>query len=449
MKHMYMLTALVAFMLGIMAMPATAQMKPYENPAYGADSASRIANAYDYNYLSDKYKARDYDGAVALLNDLLVNAPKISQNIYIYGANIYRTKIATAKSLAEKKSYVDSLMYVYDKRIEAFGDHATQGKVYIMNLKAGDYLNYNPADRDGIRDLYVAVIDEAGNNADQTTVLNYFNAMTTDYKNMGIETDLYLTEYDRLNSILESKEQTEETIKNKETFEGLFIGSGAADCDNLEKLFRPRFEANPNDTVLMAKTMRLLIRNKCQNDFILELGEAYYAVAPSSEIAMLLASSFEERKDYEKSRQYLTEAIAVEPNPTAKANLAVRIAGSEIGAGNLREAASFARQAIEINPENGFAYLLLAQSYGMASGSSCNGFESQAASWLVVDFLAKAKSLLSNDASQVETINGLISTYSAYFPSAEECFFRNLDTGASYSVNCGWITGRTTVRTNR
>lgn len=446
MKKNFLLTAFAALILAASTVSAQAQ-QAYENPAYGADSATRVANALNYNYLNDKYKARDYDGAALLLSDLMVSAPRISQNIYIYGVTIYRNKIAGSTSVAERNSNVDSLMYIYDKRIENFGDHATRGKSYIMALKAADYLNYKATDRDGIRELYTAAIAEAGNTVDPNTIVTYFNAATTDYKNMDIETEFYLNEYDRLFAVLDGEIQaTEESAKAIETFEALFIGSGAADCENLEKLFRPRFEAAPNDTTVMAKAMSLLVRNACTSDLVTEIGEAYYAVSPSASTAMLLAAAFEEKSDFEKSRQYLTEAIAVEEDPTMKANLAVRIAGSELGSGNARSAASYARQAIEINPENGFAYLFLAQAYGMGSGTACSGFESQAAAWLVVDYLSRARTLLADDATQVQTINGLIGTYSQYYPTDEECFFRNLGNGSSYTVSCGWISGSTTVR---
>jgi len=35
---------------------------------------------------------------------------------------VMKNKIARAKSVAEKKTYIDSLMLLYDLRIENFGD---------------------------------------------------------------------------------------------------------------------------------------------------------------------------------------------------------------------------------------------------------------------------------------------------------------------------------------
>ena len=50
---------------------------------------------------------------------------------------------------------------------------------------------------------------------------------------------------------------------------------------------------------------------------------------------------------------------------------------------------------------------------------------------------------------QIESIDQQIAGYRAAFPSNEEAFFRGLENGQGYTVNCGWVSGRTTVRLNR
>ena len=68
------------------------------------------------------------------------------------GITLYKNKIARAKSIAEKNTYTDSLMIVYDLRNEYFGDHPKYGTPYILDRKAREYLMYKPADRKGIRE---------------------------------------------------------------------------------------------------------------------------------------------------------------------------------------------------------------------------------------------------------------------------------------------------------
>ena len=161
---------------------------------------------------------------------------------------------------------------------------------------------------------------------------------------------------------------------------------------------------------------------------------------------MLLATALEERQETDKAIQYLTQAMEHESNPVQQANIAVRIAGTELSAKRAQSAAQYARQAISINPDNGFAYLMLAQAYVIGTSSCSDAFAKQSVYWLASDALGNARRLLSEDPAQVENIDSQLAAFRANFPAADECFFRGLKDGDSFDVSCGWISGRTTVR---
>lgn len=424
---------------------AFAQGSYLENPNWGATEADRQANALTFNFFTDNYNNNNYDAAVKYLQEMLAKAPKASANIYVYGVNIYKNKIAKATSVAQKKGYIDSMMMLYDKRIEHFGEHATRGKGYIMSFKARDYLTYNPADREGIIKLFREAIAENGEAVDSDILLIYFKELVDDYKADNIEADFLLNEYDRLIVFFDT-DPSPEKEEAKKSFEAYFISSGAANCDNLEKLFGARITANPTDLPTLEKAVALLTRGNCKGDFFLSVAEKYYKAKPTSNTAMVLASAFEEKKDFTKALKYLHEAIANESDPTAKSNLCVRIAGSELSAGNARVAADFARQALSINPDNGYAQLILAQSYAVGANTACSDFARQSAFWLVYDNLAEARRMLANDEGQVKNLDSQMASLRQNFPTKEECFFRGLEDGAGYNVSCGWISGRTAVR---
>lgn len=424
-----------------------AQAQAYlQDPKYGNTPDERKENVLRINYFNDAYKNKNYDQAVQYMKELIASAPRASQNIYINGINIFRSKVAEAKTPEARQSALDSLMMLYDLRIENFGDHATRGRTYLLGLKARDYLSLSPDKKEEVKRLFKEAMEAAGDQADPDLINIYFNSLVEDYKNDALSTDVLLSEYDRLAKIYEGS-TAEDKEDQKKIFDNLFISSGAASCENLEKVFKPTIDGTPSLDDLK-KVFRLLAGNNCVSDFQIEVSEKLYAAEPSSDVAMLLASAFENKKDFVNSRKYLNEAIATETDPSAKANLAVRIAGGELQQGNAREAADFARQAIEIDPTNGYGYMILANAY--ASGANaCSGFDRQTAFWLVVDTLAKAKELLANDAAQVASIDQQMASYRAAFPSNEEAFFRGLENGQGYTVNCGWVSGRTTVRLNR
>lgn len=437
------LKLLFAFGLAVASLSVSAQ-DYLEDPRYGANPEERQANVIILNFFNDMFNNQDYDNAVKHLQVLLEKAPKASQNIYINGANIYKNKIARATSLAQKNSYIDSLMMIYDMRAEHFGDHPKRGKGYILTFKARDYLTYKPMDREGVKKIFVEAIDANGDDIDPDFVNIYFKELTDDYKADNVEADVLLSEYDKLIRIFDVN-VTPEKGQAKETFEALFISSGAANCENLEKLFKPRIEEAPGDTALLEKAVAVLTRANCKGDFQLQLAEKFYTIKPTSNTAMALADAFTERKDHVKALKYLNEAIATETDPAAKANLSVHIAAVELTAGNSRSAAEYAKKAIDIDPEHGYAYMILGQAYAVGA-SNCSGFDRQSAFWIVYDTLLKAKSLLASDDPQQKSIDSQLASYRAGFPKKEECFFRGLNEGDAVSVNCGWITGRTTVR---
>lgn len=59
----------------------------------------------------------------------------------------------------------------------------------------------------------------------------------------------------------------------KTQFDTCFAGSGAADCENLEKMFRPRIEAAPEDMELLKQTVSLMSRSQCSSEFFLQIAE--------------------------------------------------------------------------------------------------------------------------------------------------------------------------------
>lgn len=427
----------------------TAKAQEYLNdPRYGNTPEERKENVLILNYFNEAYQSNDYNQALVYFNQLLTKAPKASENIYISGANIFKNKIARATSLAQKKALTDSLMMVYDERMKNYGDHATRGKAYILDMKARDYLTYKPTDTEGLHQIFKVAMDEAGQSVDPELVNIYFQMLANQYQADKIEVDVLIAEYQKLAPIFDI-DQTPERAEAKKIFDARFVASGAANCDNLENLFKPKIQANPTDISLIEKAFGGMSKLNCTSDFYYDVVEKYYAIKPTTEVAMALATVYENKKDNVKALKYLNEALASETNPAAKANLCIHTAGIELKNGNSRNAATLARQAMELDPNNGYAILILAQSYGAGAAASCSGFDRAASCWLIYDLLSDARKNAASDAALTTQIDAQIASYRAAFPSKEECFFRGLQNGAGYTVNCGWVSGRTTVREGR
>ena len=419
----------------------------FSDPKYaiwGDTPEERQQNILNSNFLKESCDNKDYDAATHYLQELLAKCPKASENTFVRGITLYKNKINRAKTLDEKNMFIDSLMLIYDLRNEYFGDHAKRGTAYILDRKAREYLTYKPNDRKGIRETFRAAIEAGGDNADPETVVVYFSNLCDDYKNTDeVMPDEVLAEYERLEPFFAKHP---EAAEYKSQFDAAFGLSGAASCENLEKLYRAKLEAAPDDEALLAQAVGMMSRAKCDGDFYFSIAEKYYEMDPSSETAMFLAQAFQNKGDYAKAQTYLNEALAVEQDAAERQKLLVRIALVGLVANDIPNAASAARQARDLNPEDGVPYFVLAQCYA-SSAAACGGFAGQATFWAAYDTMAKAVELLPSDSEYLEHAKTSLSAFRNRFPSSEECFFNELQEGARYTVNCGTAAGvSTTVR---
>ncbi len=413
---------------------------------YGNSAAEREANIKKYNIFNDAVKLNNIPLALDCLRELLDAAPKCSENLYIKGATIYKKKIATTKDPKIRDAYKDSLLRLYDIRLANFGDEEERGAAYIKQGKAREALKYFADDPVKLQAIVHDALATAGPKADIKIIPNYIQILSNGYANDVVETDMLLNEYDFASGII-TKSGAPEPEKNetKEIIDKMFLNSGAANCENLEKLFKPQYEADPNNEELITKILRYFAQNDCNTEFSALIAEKHYAIKPSASAAVAIAGSYANKKEYDKAFEYYDQALNLEESAHEKSLYATRAAGTALLAENPRKAADYARKAISNNDKNGFAYLTLGQAYA-AGANGCDGFIKQALFWLVVDNLTKARSLMEDQPDQIERINEMIAAYTKYFPSTEDIFMETLKPGDSFTVNCGWVSGTTTVR---
>lgn len=439
----------LTFIMSLLLCVSTIYAQDYSDPKYaiyGSTNEERTQNIKHYNFFNDAVKFNQEPRALSMLGMLLNDAPKCSENLYIRGAILYRKKITLAKEEEVKNAYTDSLMRLYDIRMENFKDHSERGAAYIIGEKSKDAVKYikDPA---ALAEIINEAIQISKDKIDIAVLQMYFKGLSDGYANDEIETELLLKEYDTIMSAI-NKTTIEGKADAKKVIEQLFLRSGAANCENLIKLFKPQYEAAPDNKELIAKILGYFAKNSCENEFAVLLAEKYHAIEPSASSAYAIAGSYVTKKEYDKAFELYEQAIQLEEEDMNKSLYATRAAAVALLAENPRKGADFARKAIAANADNGSAYLLLGQAYAQSAGG-CEGFAKQTLFWLVVDVLNKAKGLLSEEASQVEAINKSIATFSTYFPASEDLFDDGIKEGSSYTVNCGWVSGTTTVRARK
>lgn len=413
------------------------------DPKYGPDEETRKECASNSSMYGEYYKQKNYNDAYPSWKIVFNICPKLSKNTYIRGAKIVKYKIENTQNGDLKKNYLDTLMLLYDRRIEYYNEKAS-----VLGAKAQDLFKYAPERYEeafGYAQQGIDLLKEKTEPSDFFTYMTLVNAM---HENKKIEDDKVIEQYSTISDYMDlqiaANPNDEKLNKAKESIDGMFAQMGVANCDNIKSLFTPRFEANPTDLVLCKKIRALMLANKCTSDpLFLNVSIAVFKVEPTASLAYDIAHLYREIKGYKEMENYYNEAINHETDSLRKANYYYELASltfSEFR--KFSQARSLAYKAIDFNPSFGEAYRLIGDMYASERSCGADEFEYKAVYWAAVDKYIKAKEV---DPSLTESMNALIGSYSQYYPSKEDLFFHDLKAGDGFTVGC-WINERTTVR---
>ena len=441
------LKLILAVAFAAMSFSAMAQVN-YDDARYavwGENAEQRKSNMLANQFLKESVDNKDYKAAAGYLKQLLDQAPKGAQGIYTNGIKLYKTLINTAKTEEQRNVYIDSLLYVYDVRLQAFANHSRYGKDYILDRKAREYLTYKPEDREGVRKIFteaIAATEAKTGKANQELVAIYFSNLCEDYKNNLVDATIVISEYDRFSPLFEGAEGEAAELKNQ--FDTAFGASGAASCENLESLFSKKLAEKPEDVALLGQAVSLMSRAQCNSDFFFNTAEKFYSLKPSSETALFLAQGFQGRSEFDKAMKYLNEALAAETDNAERAKLYTRIGLISIQTGDHSNAMNAAKEIKTLEPTNGYAPYIMAQCY---AATASGDFSAQAGYWAAYDTMNQAIELLGSEPAIQEAAKKMASAYRGSFPTKEECFFNEVSAGARYTVTKGFASGvSTTVR---
>ena len=141
----------------VLVFAATASIaQDFSDPRYapwGDTPEQRKQNILTSNLLKEAVDTRDYDAAAVYFRTLAQEAPSAFEATFIRGAQVYSNKVQRAQDLNEKKALLDSLMMIYDLRVQYFPSSPNYGTAYVLDRKAREYLTFNPSDREGVRKL--------------------------------------------------------------------------------------------------------------------------------------------------------------------------------------------------------------------------------------------------------------------------------------------------------
>ena len=430
----------IILMTLVLALPAFAQGR------YGKDSAECVKYL---SYYSELVKQNNLTEAAPFWRKAFTLCPPtVSQNMFINGQKIIRYEISqNKKDPARYRELVDTLLMLNDLRAQYYPKNAVKS----LDNKAIDVINYYDSDFESQFKYLTEVLDQIGGDASPIVFVKQMNASVEMYRNQKLEAEDVMNNYTKISGILNDKidKSNDPAYRDaKGTVESLLIDSGVASCDNLVALYTPRFEANPTDEALLTNMVYMMSRSECMNtDLFLKAIVALNDINPTASSVYGLYRLYSSKDENTKAAEALERAISLlNPDDVAtRAEYTFELATYYFKkCGKAASAVAKAKEAAELDESyKGKAYLLIGTIWG---GQKCGGDEvsSRANFWVAVDYLQRAAAA---DPAVADDANSLAAQYRRYFPKTEDAFFLDITDGSGYTVSCGGMTERTTVRT--
>lgn len=469
-----------------------------KNNQYGIDKNECLMT---YSNLKQSLKRKDYSAAFGFWRELYNYYPKF-KNQYSKGDFLLQTKIKMvtneavklgkdaiaaqngkkydeAKKLAEdqklkvaeRESWIDTLLMLYDQRIKYLGNDKYYGTGYLTGKKGVFIYKYKKdSDLTQAYTLLKKSVETEKENSNYFIVKVFFDAAFDMIKGEKIHADELVEDYnlstdvlkkntDKMNNYTTKEKAKKSPDKRKITNWGRvvtnnhkvsdyitkkFASSEYSKCQYLIPVFKTHFTENKGDKEWLKMVTGILSWKECtEDDFYGQAATALYEMEPSASAAFRLALFHLKKKNYEDAAKYFKEAYTQETDNNKKAEYYYYAAVVSYAQNKLSNARSLALKAAGLKEHYGKPYILISKMYaGSANICGTTKFEKQAVYWVAVDKAVKAKTI---DPSIAEDANKLIGEYSALYPSQEEGFMLTWTAGKIYTVGC-WINESTKVR---
>lgn len=406
--------------------------------------------------------------------------PVARVDTYTNGVKILTELIKVETDQQKKEDYIKELMSVYDQQIKYIDylQEITKSPLsagQILGRKAMAYIQYyKNAPVDTIYNMLAQSVAMEKGQSEYTVTERFIKYSASKYKadknhgeqliNDYLDASVYIVEVldkyhdkideyekkyaesgnprDSINAVTYGKMIDASRI-SKSNIDAYFINSGAATCEDLNRIYLASLDENKDNLEYLNKVISVMSMLKCTNeDAYLTASEYALAIEPTSKAAMGCGYRYFKRGEIEKAMELFDQAIELESSITTKAELCYKVGAVYMSLNKYSKARSYALQALSLNSKYGMPYILIAQCYAAAPNWGDDATLNACTYYLCIDKLERAKAV---DPSVKREADKYIATYKKYFPKAEEMFMRGYSAGKSITIG-GWINETTRVR---
>ena len=424
-----------------------------QDDKYGATEEQRINCKEALSVYKSYKKQKNYDEAYIQWRKACAVCPeRASEGIYADGASFVGKELKKIEATDPRHAVlVDSLMFLHDKRMELFPatKRKPNNRCEVLGRKAADFYKYNKDEHQRAYEMFKESIDCLKGASSATTLYQYYTAsfytmkrtlkgdeaaqtamraqMLTDY--------LTLTDYIQAGLTRAQEAGKESDIKRyekaKSNIETVFVA--IADCADMVPVLEAAIAAEPDNMDLKLKVLRLLNKKECtDNALFLPVATAVYAVEPSAPAAYAIGIGFAKASRLDSSFSYMEDAVARCGDCTDQVTYLLKTGQIASAMGRTGTAKRYAQRVLNIDANNGDAYMLIGDAIA-GSSSACNdgALGARSVYWVASDYYARAKRM---NADLAELASKKIANMAKQFPTVDDIFTYGKQAGGSFTV---------------
>jgi len=413
---------------------------------HGKDSIRCIRNLSLYR---EYCRTKDYNKALGFWRVTFDECPRSSKNMYIDGAKMYKWQLDQTFNIQRKRELIDTLILVYDRRLEYFGDTGN-----VRGRQGGAILKYSIDDNISYLKKAYSYLNESlellGTSVSHAVLPALFTASALLYTENELTSVQLINDYflvsETIDKIIKKTKFKGRLLKIKQSIDEDFIRTAKLECEEIVTHFNKEFESKKTDISFLKTLSCILKERSCtSNELYYQSLVELFKHEPTAKTALQIAWLASNNNQHEIASVYYEEALKLVEDKNEKAECYYELAKAWEKIGDNVKSRESAYKAVELKSGFGEPYILIGHLYAN-SKNDCEKFRKlelpNSVYWLAVDMFNKAKSV---DPGLTDRVNSLISNHLPHFPNKEEAFFIGIKEGDNYYIGC-WINETTKAR---
>lgn len=404
-----------------------------------ADEPPKRQILEQFSLFYEYFKHDEFESASPYFRWLIEHAPgyRAPRN-WRRGVTMYEGLAKNASSDETKKAYLDSALALIDRAVPTLQAENVQVDSTRWTFQRGRFLHSHLdvyGDReDEVLQAYLETFEENP----QMLAPYYVKYIVRQYTQAG-DKQKALDFMDRAEQVYDDQELLTWFDRQRDS---LFTNP-----KQRAQFLRQQLEEHPDSLALMQDLFRIY-QDLGRTERMQTLGEQLLERNPTTEVYRLMAELQQDQGNVDQALERYEQAVKIAESDTERRNLYHSMAQMMLENGRVRQARSYAREALEIDPEYGPAYMTIGDAYATAVQQSPGELDrmDRAVYWLVIDYYRQAMQVDPSLAGQAESA---IETYREYVPAREDIFFKNWEMGQELTIDYEpyqWIDETTTVR---